>query len=90
MALESSLSSLIQQCETAVVADPTVSVNFNTTVDQLVPYVLNLTCPNDCSNRGSCNQGIHFNPKIANYTIKKQPKRRVKILFDTVPQRLHL
>ena len=60
MALESSLSSLIQQCETAVVADPTVSVNFNTTVDQLVPYVLNLTCLNDCSNRGSCNQGIKF------------------------------
>ena len=67
------MSSLQQQCRTAVVADPSIAVALNTTYDQLVPYLLNLTCQNGCNGQGTCEQGE---------LIEDIPERSV-ILSDT-------
>lgn len=45
------------QCKLAVLADPTISASLNQTQEELVSFLLTLTCLNDCSNHGQCVNG---------------------------------
>ena len=54
-AVATSVSTLQQQCQIAIIADPTLAANLNTSV--IVLDILSLTCPDNCNGQGACVQG---------------------------------
>lgn len=56
--VQESLDEMKQECKYAVLADTsTIANNLNMNPDDLVTLVMTLTCLNDCSGHGQCNNG---------------------------------